>query len=123
MTRLFFGIAEALPLHAEALLLQLKALLLQLKALLLPLKALLLPFRDKIGTFYFLFFTFTKKCRFFARNLTKVTWYSLIPVFMRLHASDLSLRYLTYTSLTGHLEVTSSMYKMLSLLFWLSLFL
>ena len=50
--------AEALPLHAEALLLQLKALLLQLKAL-------LLPFRDEMGTFYFLIFTFTKNSKFF----------------------------------------------------------
>ena len=65
-------------------------------------------------------FYFLISRNFFVRHLTKVTWYSLIPVFMRLHASDLSLRYLTYTSLTGHLEVTSSMYKMLSLLFWLS---
>ena len=43
--------AEALPLHAEALLLQLKALL--------------LPFRDEMGTFYFLIFTFTKNSKFF----------------------------------------------------------
>ena len=53
-----FPFAEALPLHVEA-------LLLHLKALLLALKALLLPFRDKIGTFYFLIFTFTKNFKFF----------------------------------------------------------
>ena len=55
-------IAEGLPLHAEA-------LLLQLKALLLALKALLLPFRDEMGTFYFLIFTFTKNSKFFVRHL------------------------------------------------------
>ena len=50
-------IAEGLPLHAEALLLQLKALL--------------LPFRDEMGTFYFLIFTFTKNSKFFVTNLPK----------------------------------------------------
>jgi len=50
-------IAEGLPLHAEALLLQLKALL--------------LPFRDEMGTFYFLIFTFTKNLEFFVRHLPK----------------------------------------------------
>lgn len=50
----FFHAPQQNPPHAEALLLQLKALLLQLKAL-------LLPFRDEMGTFYFLIFTFTKK--------------------------------------------------------------
>ena len=79
-------------------------------------KSMLLPFRQKNAYFLIFTFYFLLSRNFFVRNLTKVTWYSLIPVFMRLHASDLSLRYLTYTSLIPHLQVTSSMYKMLSLL-------
>ena len=51
-----FPFAEALPLHVEA-------LPLHVEALPLHAEALLLPFRDKIGTFYFLIFTFTKNFR------------------------------------------------------------
>ena len=69
--RIVFAISKAQLLYVEALPLHAEALLLQLKALLLALKALLLPFRDKIGTFYFLVFTFTKYYKFFVTNLPK----------------------------------------------------